>query len=109
MSCHLQLLPNLSLLDTQHFPQQASAVLPRHNVKVRGRAGMCVKTKATFICLFILLCGCWEQRSSRFRKNKISNAALYIITVSFESNFKGCSDYNKVKAKVFPETEVQSF
>lgn len=29
--------------------------------------------------------------------------------MSFESNFQGCSDYNKVKAKVFPETEVQSF
>lgn len=52
MSCHLQLLPKLSLLDTQHFPQQASAVLPRHKVKVRGRAGMCMKAHVyLFYCV----------------------------------------------------------
>lgn len=52
MSCHLQLLPNLSLLDTQHFPQQASAVLPPHNVKVRGRDGKCMETHVyLFYCV----------------------------------------------------------
>lgn len=77
MSCHLQLLPKLSLLDTQHFPQQASAVLPRHKVKVRGRAGMCMKTH-------VYLFYCVDAESSAVLDSVRKKSPNSVIRIQFQ-------------------------